>query len=455
MNLRVVMLSQSELANDSRARREAEALADVGHEVHLIGRTMESAPTCETHDGVVFHEVPRQHAISRQHFARLLRLHASVLRFDLPGSSLSLAGLPFLSLALASGKPLRKYSRGRLRLDLPGEHEALRYLNDFGAACLPLIESLQPDVVHAHDLITLSGGAVAAARTGAELVYDAHELETHTNYQTLSAKTKRWIERYESVLIRRARVVTVCDSIADWLRDAYEIERPLVLLNAPDVRDAGPVATTVRRMLSLAPHVPLVVYVGSVTVDRGLELAVESLAQLPGVHLATVGWLYSETEQGMRLVAEREGVADRLHFLDPVPSKDVVGFLEDADASVIPIQNVCLSYAFCFPNKLLESVFAGLPVAVADLVELRRFVSEHGVGVVMDERTPQMIAAGLRELLDRRSDYAPSREKIAELEQRYGWPVQEQKLQHLYESFDDAGGGGRRSADSALVPTGR
>ena len=73
----------------------------------------------------------------------------------------------------------------------------------------------------------------------------------------------------------------------------------------------------------------------------------------------------------MRLAAEREGVADRLHFVDPLPSEDVVGFLEDADASVIPIQNVCLSYDFCFPNKLLESVFPGLPVAVANLVELR------------------------------------------------------------------------------------
>ncbi len=449
------MLSANEAASDSRARREAAALADAGHEVHVIGRTKESTATSETHDGVVFHAVPREPAESREYFTRLLRLHASVLAFGVPRTAPSLAGLPFLGLALASGKPLRRYSRGRLRLDLPGHHEALRYLNDFGAACLPLAESLQPDVVHAHDLVTLSGGAVAAARTGAELVYDAHELETHTNYHTLSAETKRWIERYESVLIRRSCAVTVCDSIADWLRDEYAIERPLVLLNAPDARKGLPPPTSLRRALSLGPEVPLVVYVGSVTLDRGLELAVEALAGLPGVHLATVGWRYSETEQAMRLAAEREGVADRLHFVDPLPSEDVVGFLEDADASVIPIQNVCLSYDFCFPNKLLESVFAGLPVAVANLVELRRFVTEHGVGVVMDERTPQTIAAGLRELLDRRGEYAPSREKIAELEHRYGWAVQEQKLQHLYESFDDAGGSGRRSADSALVPTSR
>ena len=157
----------------------------------------------------------------------------------------------------------------------------------------------------------------------------------------------------------------------------------------------------------------------------------------------------------MRLVADSAGVAERLHFVHPVPSEEVVGFLEDADASVIPIQNVCLSYAFCFPNKLLESVFAGVPVAVSDLVELRRFVTEHNVGVVMDERTAATIALALRELLDRRCEYAPSRAKVAELQRRYGWAVQEQRLQHLYASVDDRLGHRRRAPDPALVPTSR
>jgi glycosyltransferase involved in cell wall biosynthesis len=460
------MLTPNELASDSRARREATALARAGHEVHVIGRSAGSA-TVEMQPDVVFHAVSRARTGSLRYFARLLRLHAAVLAFDARqavrapkskqsiASAVNLAALPLTSLALAGEKLLRHFTGRRLPVDLPDHHEALRYLNDFGAACLPLAESLRPDVIHAHDLVTLSGGAVAAARVGAELVYDAHELETHTNYHSLSTETKRWIARYESVLIRRSHVVTVCDAIADWLRDEYSIERPLVLLNAPDDRNAGPVATTVRQALSLGPEVPLVVYVGSVTLDRGLELAVEALADLPGVHLATVGWRYSETERAMRQVADRAAVADRLHFVEPVRSEDVVGFLKDADASVIPIQNVCLSYAFCFPNKLLESVFAGVPVAVSDLVELRRFVTDHHVGVVMDERTPHTIASALRELLTRRSEYAPSPDKVAELRRRYGWAIQEERLQQLYASLDEWREHGHPTPDPAVVPVGR
>jgi len=66
-----------------------------------------------------------------------------------------------------------------------------------------------------------------------------------------------------------------------------------------------------------------------------------------------------------------------------------------ADCSVIAIQNVCLSYYYCFPNKLFESVLAGLPVAVADLLELRRFVDQYGVGLVMDETDPKAIAGAI------------------------------------------------------------
>src|SRR6185437_976035 len=93
--------------------------------------------------------------------------------------------------------------------------EALRYLNDFSATCADEIRVLAPDAIHAHDLITLSGAAIAGRRASVRVVYDAHELETHTNYHSLSALTKRWIARYEAGLTPRAdAVVTVCDSIA-------------------------------------------------------------------------------------------------------------------------------------------------------------------------------------------------------------------------------------------------
>ena len=449
--MRVVMLSQNEWRHDSRVIRESEALARLGHDVHVVCRGPVGAPVeDERVENVRYLSIPRRRPTHPRDVAGLFQAHMGVLRLDarygLRGprrargfaSALRLVGmivvtpLAVLGLAVLRFVPLGVVARrgGHRLLDYL---EAIRYLNDYAAACSGTVVALRPDVVHAHDLVTLSGGAVVARRTEARLVYDAHELETHTNYHLLAPITKRWIAHYESVLIAACdAVVTVCDSIADWLAHEYVIDRPVVVMNSPKLRTALPREGALRSTLGLAESVPLVVYVGSVTVDRGLELAVESLPLLPETRLATVGPRYSVTEAEMRRIAEENGVSDRLHFVDPVPPASVVSFIADADASVIPIQNVCLSYAYSFPNKLLESVFAGVPVAAADLVEIRRFLSEHPVGLIMDETDPHAIAAALRELIARRAEFAPDEAELERIDAQYGWDVQEARLSGLY-----------------------
>jgi glycosyltransferase involved in cell wall biosynthesis len=96
------------------------------------------------------------------------------------------------------------------------------------------------------------------------------------------------------------------------------------------------------------------------------------------------------------------------------------------------IQNVCLSYYFCFPNKLLESVLAGLPVVVADLLEMRRFVEQYNVGVIMNEKDPMSIAHAIRMVLDNSSRYRPTPEKIQNITATYGWAVQQERMLQLY-----------------------
>lgn len=451
LSMRVVMLSQNDWRHDSRVIREAESLVKAGHDVHVLCRSAPGAPSHrEERGGVNYVSSTRTTRETPRSLAALARTHAAVLARDARGVlrgprrragavsawRLALFAVGTIVLPILSLQPIRRVAKL-----LYGAHastfardrlEPLIYLNDFARAAASELAVLEPDVIHAHDLITLSCGARAATLLGSRLVYDAHELETHTNYHTLSRQTKRWIGRYEAILIRRCdAVLTVSDSIADWLANEYEIARPIVVMNAPERISATP-TRTLRETIGVARDTPLVVYVGSVTVDRGLELCVEALEHLPHVHFATVGWRYEETERRMIEKATHLGVGDRLHFVDPVPSREVIGFIADADASVMAIQNVCLSYYFCFPNKLLESVFAGLPVAVADLVELRRFIDENPVGLVMDERTSRSIASTLEELLLNVDRFRPDELRIQEIARRYGWEAQESRLWDLY-----------------------
>lgn len=96
------------------------------------------------------------------------------------------------------------------------------------------------------------------------------------------------------------------------------------------------------------------------------------------------------------------------------------------------VQNVCLSYQFCFPNKLLESLLAGVPVVVAHLDELRRMVDQTGCGLVVDETSPEAIAAGVARVIGNRPAYAPGAAMVEWLRAHYGWDFQSRKLFDLY-----------------------
>lgn len=484
---RVVMLVNNDWRIDSRVMREAATLAGAGHEVHVVSRNGAQAGA-EPVGAVTVHNVPSASSRGRlDRIAALLRSHWQVVGAarELPGgswiwwralasSALSVLALLFALPLLPALLPLgvlmlwaRAFYRRqsvRERLDRPGlgpgwrvvragrslyrffvlaagrlfpEH--IRYLNEFGLDAERLVLDLHPTVVHAHDLVTLSTGFGVARKTGSLLVYDAHELETHTNYWSLAKATHRWIAIYENALIRHATtVVTVCDSIADWLGEHYGVRRPVVVLNSPDLKPrdhAAPAARSLRASLGLGAGTPLAVYVGAVSIDRGLVECVKAAALVKGLHFAFVGPRYSVTEAEIRATADSLGIADRIHLVDPVPSREVSSFVACADCSVIAIQNVCLSYYYCFPNKLLESVMSGLPVAAARLVELERFLGRFPVGVTMDETDPASIASAIDLILADPGRYKPGPDVLERIRAEFGWAAQQARLLQMYGSF--------------------
>lgn len=307
--------------------------------------------------------------------------------------------------------------------------------DEFGSAAVERAKSLQPDVVHAHDLSTLPAGGRIVRAVDARFIYDSHELEMHRN-ATYKRLVKWRRQRLERKYIRKAdAVITVSDSIADHLRDTYRIKRPRVIMNSPRLEDTKGRSRELRSELSLKKEAPLAVYVGSVTINRGLEQTVRALVHAPAVHFAAVGPRRQETEQGLIDIARELDVLDRIHFVDPVAPNEVVDYIRGADVSVLPIQNVCLSYYYCMPNKLLESVFAGIPVAVANLLEMRRFVERHGCGVIMDETNPRAIAKAVLEVIDAREAFVLSAEQRRRLASEYEWQRQAEKLCDLYGSL--------------------
>jgi glycosyltransferase involved in cell wall biosynthesis len=295
----------------------------------------------------------------------------------------------------------------------------------------PELRKLSPDVIHAHDLATLPVASEVGRESHALVIYDSHELELHR--LTRSGPIDRWLRgRTERALITGAEaVIAPSPSIARHLAADYGIPIPDVVMNAPRQSERHDLHT-LRAQIKLPEETPLVVYIGKLTTGRGLELTVESLLHWPGAHLAMVGPAHAPTARRIRKLADHLRLADRLHIVDPVPPDCVSQYVSSADISIIPIENVCLSYYYSLPNKLLESTMARLPIVVSGLPELSQFVQLGQSGVIIERMSPRAIARAMAEAYRRRTELRPDKFSLARVEAIYGWAKQQATLLSIY-----------------------
>jgi glycosyltransferase involved in cell wall biosynthesis len=297
-----------------------------------------------------------------------------------------------------------------------------------------LIFKERPTIIHSHDLYPLAGAILLAQRTGAKIVFDAHEIETE-RVPPMPPDLKAYVDRLERRLLERTdRVVVCCDSSADFYANRFAGPRPSVVLNSPAPSNRR--SFDLRERCGVDEFTPLIVYTGGVGREaRGLHLALEALAMLPAFHLAVLGPRHAKNDQWLLDVAVATSTRARLHLLDPVKHDQVVSAIAGADVGICLIQDVSLSYRFAMPNKLFEMAFAGIPLVVSNLPEMGRFVSENSIGATVDQTDPKSIAAAITAVYAARESYALEPQRLSELTGKYSWPVQAQKLTELYSSL--------------------
>lgn len=271
------------------------------------------------------------------------------------------------------------------------------------------LEKWQPDIVHCHDWQTLEFGAKIKKKTNCVLIFDSHELETHRN-PPLPPARQRWMAKYEGRLLPQCDfVTTVCSSIAEHLHIEYKITKPMVIVNAPIVdRQLSPVAVArwgripvdsdVRSESKFPSSSYLLVVVGNLTINRGIETLLQAMQLLPeNVVLAMIGKSTDEFRQKIESLIIECKLSSRVKMIEPVNPVHLVDFLKTADAGIIPIIPKTLSYEYALPNKLFECAFAGLPVIASDTKELKLITEKFRLGVTFPPGDVQALANAITE----------------------------------------------------------
>jgi glycosyltransferase involved in cell wall biosynthesis len=304
-------------------------------------------------------------------------------------------------------------------------------------------------VHHGHDLTALPAAIRGAARDASRSVYDSHEIfvDSSTN-----ADRPRWARALLRFLERRwARgtdaLVTVNQAYARVIAGRVRPRRTVVVHNCPPRWEpSGDERARLETMAGIPSGAPIVLYHGAFSRHRGLEqLAAAALEPgLEAVHVVYLG--YGGQRPMLDELAAEPRFGGRLHVVDAVAPDALLAVLAGADVDVIPLQPSTLNHWLCTPNKLFESIAAGVPVVVSDFPVMRRIVLDDvdaPLGAVCDPASSAAIAAAIRSILERpTAEREALRERCREAAAaRWNWETESVQLLDLYETLEPRGAG--------------
>lgn len=277
-----------------------------------------------------------------------------------------------------------------------------RKYDDFANEALNLAAELKPDIVHAHDFNCLIGANEIYKKLSVPYVYDSHELWVERNRSiAASAEEKNWeLTQEESAIKEAAASITVCDSIADHLSDAYKVTRPNVVRNTPERKIVSwDPNKDIRKEFPINEDDFVCVYLGILAHNRGLTDILQALPGLdPKIKFIALGPMNPSFRDTFFSIVADLKLEDRAFYHEPVPGKEVSTWIKRCDVSLTTMNRSCLSYVYTLPNKLFESIQAELPIIGPDSPEIIRIVDQYKCGLTYRDGEPAHLAEQINKL---------------------------------------------------------
>lgn len=177
---------------------------------------------------------------------------------------------------------------------------------------------------------------------------------------------------------------------------------------------------------------PLVLFVGRIQPLKGVDIAVQALAQLSSrdATLMIVGG--ASGQEGSAEVArvmsmiDGLGLTDRVVFVDPQPHYALSTYYRAADVLVMP------SRSESFGLVALEAAACGVPVVAAAVGGLRTLVQDGVTGYLIDDRDATLYAEAIDRILRDPSHRAALGAAAGVTASRYPWSGLAGRLRRVY-----------------------
>lgn len=278
------------------------------------------------------------------------------------------------------------------------------------------------DALCSIDLDTILPGYLITRIKRIPGVYDAHELFTELKEVIARPAIHRFWLGVEKRMVPRFKAgYTVSEGIAAEFNRRYGVHYPAIR-NMPLLKETRPDEYTGN----------VIIYQGAVNEGRGFEYLIPAMQQVNG-RLIICG--DGNFMPQLKVLIQQYAVGDKTEIRGMLTPAGLIQAAASARVAVAVPDREGLNQLLALPNKFFDYIHAELPQVTVNFPEYARLNAQWEVALLLNDRSPETIAAALNLLLDDRVTYGRLRANCQKARKELNWQQEEQRLLSFYKTL--------------------
>jgi glycosyltransferase involved in cell wall biosynthesis len=197
-------------------------------------------------------------------------------------------------------------------------------------------------------------------------------------------------------------------------------------MNCPNIQTANDFYDF-RSEYNLSSDSFVLLFQGRLNAGRALIEMIESMAYVKSnVHLFVIG--DGTLKKDMQKRMAELSLQEKVHFIDEVPSSELLRYTRGADAGINLQASINISKHLASANKLFEYTHSGIPTIGSDVPENRLIIEKYDLGMLV-RNNPKEIADAINKMSE--SDLSKYKDNCKKAAMEYNWENQEKVILDL------------------------